>query len=266
MPDWESVLKEAGERAQEVSDGLLGKSRGREVQGRGAGGDATMRFDAETEQAIVEVVRRVPGTRVIAEEVGVVGGADSKWTVIIDPIDGSSNFARGIPFYCASIGVADGKGVESIRYGLVRNLPNGDVYYAEKGKGARLNGTKIRAGGVTELKEACIGVDLAKGSIDVIAAQVPLIGAIRKQMHLGANALELCYVADGKIDGFVDMRNTLRIVDFAAGYLIAKEAGALFTDPHGGRVDPRFSLDERFNVVCASNASLQRKLLAVIRG
>jgi len=265
MPEWESVLKDAGERAQEVSDGLRGKSRGNEAQGKGAGGDTTMRFDLETEQAIVDVVRQVPDTRVIAEEVGVVGKPSSRWTVIIDPIDGSSNFARGIPFYCTSIGVAEGKSIEDIRYGLVRNLPNGDVYYSEKDRGAYLNGRKVRTGAVKELKEACIGVDLAKGPMKVIAGLVPLIGSVRKQIHLGANALELCYVADAKIDGFVDMRMTLRIVDFAAGYLIAKEAGALFTDERGGGVDPRISLDERFNVVVASNAALQKKMLDVIR-
>ena len=125
MVDWEPILKEAGKQVQEISDRLKGTERGRESRGRGAGGDITMRVDAEAEECIVKLVRgQVRDVRVVAEEAGVIGAGRARWTVVVDPIDGSTNYARGLPFYCTSIAVLEGESLEHVKYGLVRNLIN----------------------------------------------------------------------------------------------------------------------------------------------
>src|SRR5579864_2109425 len=120
MVNWESILKEAGEQVQSISDRLKGKQSGLEAQGQGAGGDVTMKVDADAERSIMDLVSgQVPDVRFITEEAGVVGPSGSRWTVIIDPIDGSANYARGLPFYCTSIAVAEGPSLEDVKHGLV---------------------------------------------------------------------------------------------------------------------------------------------------
>src|SRR5580698_8000049 len=112
--------------------------------GEGAGGDVTMRVDQEAEDEIIAVVRQKGDVRLVAEENGESGPKDARWTVIIDPIDGSSNFERQIPFYCTSIAVLDGRTLDDASHALVRNLVSGETYYAEAAGYATKNGAQIR--------------------------------------------------------------------------------------------------------------------------
>jgi myo-inositol-1(or 4)-monophosphatase len=262
MVNWESILKEAGEQVQGISDRLKGRKSGLEAQGQGAGGDVTMRVDAEAEKSIMGLVGgQVGDVRFVAEEAGEVGPSGSRWTVVIDPIDGSSNYARGLPFYCTSIAVLEGPSLEDVKYGLVRNLISEESYFAEKGAGAERDGKAIRASKVGTISDSCVGIDMSKASRATVERLVPLIAAVRKPAHFGANALEQAFLADGKIDAFVDIRDRMRVVDFAAGYLIALEAGAVFSDPTGKPVNTKVSLSEKFNVVASGNAKLQGLIL-----
>jgi len=262
MVNWESILKEAGEKVQSISDGYEGKKAGLEAQGQGAGGDITMKVDAEAERSIMELVKgQVDEVKFVTEEAGDVGAVGARWTVVIDPIDGSSNYARGLPFYCTSIAVLEGSSLEDLKFGLVRNLITEESYFAEKGSGAERDGKPIRASKVTTLNDSCVGIDMSKASRATVERLVPLIAAVRKPAHFGANALEQAFLADGKIDAFVDIRDRMRVVDFAAGYLIAMEAGAVFSDPAGKPVNNKVSLSEKFNVVASCNAKLQELIL-----
>jgi myo-inositol-1(or 4)-monophosphatase len=265
MVNWESILKEAGEQVQDISDRLKGNGSGLEGRGKGAGGDVTMRVDADAEESILELIRgQVQDVRVVAEESGVIGSGGARWTVVVDPIDGSSNYARGLPFYCTSIAVLEGNSLEDVKHGMVRNLINGDTYYSEKGRGAERDGQAIKTSKMRVVEESCVGVDMSKASLATVKRLVPLLAAVRKPAHFGANALEQCFLADGKIDGFVDIRNRMRVVDFAAGYLISKEAGAVLSDGEGNPVRTRVSLEEKFNVVAACNPALHKKLLELV--
>ncbi len=262
MAEWESILKQAAEKVQTIADSYLGQESGRKGLGVGAGGDITMRADADAEKAIVELIQ-VPDARVVAEESGETGATGARWTVVVDPIDGSWNYSRGLPFYCTSIAVLEGGSVRDIKHALVRNLVNGDVYYAEEGRVER-NGRRIETSKTTSLKEACVGIDLSKAGAKVTTQLVPLVSSIRKQVHFGANALEMCFLAEGRIDGFVDMRGLLRIVDFAAAYKICLEAGAVFSDDKAKALEPRISLQERFNVVGGANDAIHQEILSAI--
>ena len=115
MVNWESILKEAAEQVQGISDSLKGRAERVRGAGQGAGGDITMKVDADAEKSIMDLVRgQVSDVRFVTEEAGVVGPSGATWTVIIDPIDGSANYARGLPFYCTSIAVLDGASLEHV--------------------------------------------------------------------------------------------------------------------------------------------------------
>lgn len=264
--EWETLLKEAGERVQEVRDRLITSQEGVERVGEGAGGDTTMRVDKEAEEEILDVVRQKGDVRVVAEEAGESGPADARWTVIVDPIDGSSNFERQIPFYCTSIAVLEGKTLDDASHALVRNLVNGDTYYAEAAGYATKNGSQIRTSQVTELKEAMVGVDMSKSSLQLVASFNQLVASTRRQVHYGANALEACFLAEGKIDGFVDVRGKIRVMDMAAAYLIGRRAGAVFSDREGRPVRPSITVKERFSIFGAANKTLHEKMLEKLRG
>ena len=265
MVEWESVLREAAERVQDVRDRLVSAQEGSERIGEGAGGDVTMRVDQEAEEEIIAAVRQKGDVRLIAEEHGESGPADARWTVVIDPIDGSSNFERQIPFYCTSIAVLEGKTLDHATHGLVRNLVSGDTYYSEAGGYSTKNGTEIKTSTVTDLREAALGIDISKVSLPVVKSLNELISHIKRQMHFGANALETCFFAEGKLDGFVDVRGRMRVMDMAAGYLIAKQAGAIFSDERGAPLNPAISVKERFSVVGGGNQTMHAHILAKLR-
>lgn len=268
MPDWESILKDAGERVQRANDELAGSGGGAAKLGLGAGGDRTLLVDKEAEDRTLEALRGVEGgLRVITEEKGEFGPRDARWCAIIDPIDGSSNFERGIPFYCTSIAVLEGGdgGLRDLKHALVRNLVNGDVYYAEAGGGAEKNGSAIRTSGTTELSDAAIIVDSCRASVEAITRMASLISSVKRQSHFGANALEVCFLAEGKVDCFVDVRRRMRITDFAGGYLVAREAGAVVTGVSGEELDPSMTLSERFSLIASANETLHGKVLGKVR-
>jgi myo-inositol-1(or 4)-monophosphatase len=206
----------------------------------------------------------VSDVRFVTEEAGVVGPNGATWTVIIDPIDGSANYARGLPFYCTSIAVLEGPSLEDVKYGLVRNLISEETYFAEKGRGAERDGKPVRTSKARKIKDSCVGIDMSKASRATVERLVPLLAAVRKPAHFGANALEQAFLADGKVDAFVDIRDRMRVVDFAAGYLIAMEGGAVLSDGEGRPVNTRVSLEEKFNVVASCNATLQERILKIL--
>lgn len=264
MPDWRSLLESAASRAQLACESVRdGGERDTRV-GVGAAGDETLVADREAERAIIETLQSVGRIRVLSEEAGEVGPSSSKLLAIIDPLDGSSNYSRGIPFYCTSICLVEGRGLSEARYALVRNLVTGASYYAEKGAGAFKNGKRLRSSGETKLSESIAAVDLSKASPETIAMLGPLTARVSRQVHYGANALELCMVADGEVDSFVDLRNKMRITDLAGAYLVVKEAGALITSETGEELHPQLNLRSRMSMVAAANPVLHRQILEVL--
>lgn len=261
MVEWESVLHEAAERVQDVRDRLVASQGGTEKIGEGASGDVTMRVDKEAEDEIIEVVRQKGEVRLVAEEHGESGPRDARWTVVVDPIDGSSNFERGIPFYCTSIAVLEGRSLDDASHALVRNLVNGDTYYSERGGFSTKNGVAIKTTELTDLREATLGIDISRTTLPVVRSLNVLVSSIKRQMHFGANALETCFFAEGWLDGVVDVRDRTRVVDVAAAYLIAKEAGGVFSDKHGAGLSPEISVKERFNLVAGANPTLHARIL-----
>lgn len=200
------------------------------------GGDRPDQYalDQVADAAALEVLDAA-GVGVLSEESGLrpAGGAGSE-TVIVDPVDGSTNASRGIPHYCISLCVAEGLTPVA---GLVRHLVSGEEFTATAGGGAHRNGQSISPSGRTSGERAVIGVSGRPG------AELP----VWQVRVLGSAALDLCAVACGRLDAYIDLNSNHGVWDYAAGILICDEAGAwtgeadakeLFHLEHGGRRGP----------------------------
>ncbi|HYC11901.1 MAG TPA: inositol monophosphatase family protein [Nitrososphaerales archaeon] len=264
--EWEGVLLDATERVKlKVSALARGGGRGRTV-GTGASGDKTIFADKEAEEELLRSLKSKGGVRVLSEEAGEVGDRRARTLAVVDPLDGSSNFERGIPFYCTSVAIVEGDSLSDVVFGLVRDLVSGDVYVARRGKGATKNGRAIRTSHVATAAEAIVGIDISRTAPELVTGLSRLVSGVKRQVHLGANALELCFLAEGKVDAFVDLREKMRITDFAAAYLIATESGAKVTGPDGDALEPRFDLKHRFSFVASANPALHRQILELCKG
>ena len=195
------------------------------------------------------------GVGVLSEESGLRAGSGSE-TVIVDPVDGSTNASRGIPHYCISLCVVDGgstgaavSGPEATVVtpvaGLVRDLVSGEEFTAVPSGGAHLDGHPIAPSGCEHGARAVIGVSGRPG------AELP----VWQVRVLGSAALDLCAVACGRLDAYVDLNSNHGVWDYAAGMLICAEAGA-WTGEAGGRELFHLSHSERRGPVAASTAEL----------
>lgn len=261
--EWEEFLLRATDKVwRKVAPLAKRGGRGRTV-GTGAAGDKTIYADKLAEDLLIDQLTRVGGVSILSEEAGTAGDRRGRTLAVVDPLDGSSNFERGIPFYCTSVAIVEGSSLDDTVVGVVRDLVTGDVYAAMRGKGATKNGKPIATSKTTDLTRAVVGVDLSRGPPGLAAALAPLIQGVKRQVHLGANALELCYLAEGRTDSFVDLRGRMRVTDFAAANLIAREAGATISGAPGRSLEVSFDLDRRFSFVASANPAVHRKVLAL---
>lgn len=219
----EPIIKEAGK----ILLGYFGHRLERTYKENGRHGFVT-KADLASEQFLKDSLHRImPEASFIAEESGASGGNnDYRW--VIDPLDGTTNFTCGLPYFCISVALTyqDVPQVAAVYYPLLD-----EFFYAEQGKGALLNGKKISVSSPESLKRAVIGVGIPdpwheRPYIINIAQQVAKqVQAIR---HLGAAALDLANVAAGRLDGIVFSK--LEWWDVAAGILLVQEAGGMVTD------------------------------------
>ena len=188
--------------------------------------------DHASEKAIIEVIKKdFPGHFILSEEVGEIK-MDSEYKWIVDPIDGTVNFANGIPICCVSIGLEyNGKMI----LGAVYNPLQNEFYFAQKGYGATLNNKKIFVSDKREVVKSCLAtgfpytyLDSPNGPLQVFERFIRKGIAVRR---LGSAAIDLCWVAAGRFDGFYEHK--LQSWDSAAGFLIVEEAGGKITDFEG---------------------------------
>lgn len=232
----------------------------------GADGTPTKLIDDVSEKAIFEILGNEDSPfRIISEEAGekIVGKSPElpELTIIIDPIDGTYNAVQGIPFYSVSLAITS-TDLNNIIFGYVQNLANGDTFYAENGKGAYFNGAKLKASDNSDIRKFCVSV---YGYRRNIVAASSISGNVRRTRSFGSVALDLCYIAAGKIDAFVDVRGTMRITDIAAGKLIIEEAGGIVTDGDGDSLKLENQLLNRVCVI-ASNGRAHESILKLSTG
>ena len=213
--------------------------------------------DHAAEKAIIGAIKTdFPNHFILSEEVGeIITDSDVKW--IIDPIDGTINFASGIPLCCVSIGIEQ-KG--EMILGAVYNPFINELFIAEKGMGATLNDKKISVSKKTELIHSCLVtgfpysyLNMPNGPLEVFERFVREGVPVRR---LGSAAIDLCWVAAGRFDGFYE--HSLQAWDTAAGYLIVEEAGGKVTDMNGDKYSPYQ------NKLVATNGLIHDELIEVI--
>jgi myo-inositol-1(or 4)-monophosphatase len=171
--------------------------------------------------------------------------------LIVDPVDGTTNMAKGIPFAATSLALSKTQKQSGIIAGLIMNLFTGEYYRAERNNGAWLGVKRINSARSKPLAEAMISIDISKGKpIKSLEKLIQKAGHIRQ---LGSAALSLCYLASGIVDVHVDVRKLLRATDVSAGLLILKEAGGVYMIDGLLNGDLELARESTLNLVAASS-------------
>ncbi len=249
------VAKEAGCRAGEI---ILEK-QGQAAITEKAANNLVTEADLASQDAIIEMIgERFPDHSIIAEEQDLhqKSGAADQW--IIDPLDGTNNFAHTIPHFCISIAYARSGRVEA---GIVFDPVREEMFTAARGKGAFLNDNPIIVSEANSLQEAVIATgfyyDRGKIMRKTLQSIERLFEAnIHGMRRFGSAALDLCWVACGRFDAYFEY--TISTWDFAAGMLIVEEAGGCCSDQAGD------SLDLNSSGIAVSNGNFHEEFLAVI--
>jgi myo-inositol-1(or 4)-monophosphatase len=222
--------------------------------------DLVTEVDHQSEAYILaEIQRLFPGHRIISEEIGLVPGREvDQWYV--DPLDGTVNYAHGIPIFTVSIAYAR-NGVVTL--GVVYDPMRDELFTAEYGQGAWCNGRKLQVSQVTEFERSLLVTGFPYDAWSTTQNNLEFFGRFARMTQgvrrLGSAALDLCYVAAGRFDGYWEL--SLKSWDMAAGGLIAAEAGAIVTNLEGQSA----YLTHPCSLMAAS-PSLYTKMLEILNG
>lgn len=261
MTDWLAVCRAAVEDVRGVLVELPTRVEREPVVGDGEGGDETTAVDAAAESAILARLKPIEGTTIVSEEVGILG--DGPTRIVVDPIDGSLNAKRGIPFFSVSIAVADGGTMDDVVFGYVYDFGSGEEWVAERGGGARLNGAPLDGTRPKEQIEILsFEATLTSSVADKAAAMVGLAHRLRV---MGSLALSLCHLAAGRVDAVCSLK-AARAVDIAAAQLLVREQGLAVELPEA----PPFGaapldIEGRSRVVAAATPAVCERLFAALR-
>jgi myo-inositol-1(or 4)-monophosphatase len=261
VTDWLAVCREAVEDVRGVLEELPTRAEREPVVGEGEGGDETTAVDAAAERVILMRLQEIEGTTIVSEEVGILG--DGPTRIVVDPIDGSLNAKRGIPFFSVSIAVAEGETMEDVVFGYVYDFGSGEEWVAERGAGARLNG-------------APLGETMPKEEIEILSFEATLTSSVAEKAAsvvglayrlriMGSLALSLCHLAAGRVDAVCSLKPA-RAVDIAAAQLLVRERGLAIELPES----PPFGaapldIEGRSRVVAAASPQVCERLYAALR-
>lgn len=252
----EDLARQAGEILRQGYRPRPGLEPGIQIYAKGII-DVVTEYDRRSEAFLVDQIQRqFPGHRVIAEESGDLAGQDCcRW--FIDPLDGTVNFAHGIPFFSVSIAYAE-EGV--LRLGAVYDPLREELFSAEHGHGAWLNGERIQVSNIEDFNQALLVTgfpyDIRENPDNNLIPYAQFTLLTQGVRRLGSAALDICYVAAGRLDAFWEIR--LSPWDIAAGGLIAGEAGAVVSDLEGNSD----FMASPYSIIVA-NPSLHPKILEV---
>jgi len=212
--DVEGVLRELPDRAAREP-----------VVGTGLGGDETTAVDEAAERAIVARLRGGGASfTLVSEELGeerIGGEADATW-VVVDPIDGSLNAKRGLPFFAISVAVADGPSMGDVWLAFVHDLGTGEEWTAERGRGARLDRQPL---GAQRPRDRIEILGFEATTTAAVAEQAAAVAPLAYRLRVfGSLALSLCHLAAGRLDAVCSLK-AARSVDIAAAQLLVREVG-----------------------------------------
>ena len=260
MTDWVAVCRSAVEDVRTVLIDLPTRVEREPVNRQGEGGDDTTAIDQAAEDAILARFRDLDVT-IVSEEIGRFGNGST--LVVVDPIDGSLNAKRGIPFFSLSIAFADGERMGDVFLGYVYDFGSGEEWIARRGEGATLNGEPL--GGVKP-KDRIEILSFEATLTSLIAAQAPAVADLAYRLRImGSLALSLCHLAAGRVDAVCSLKPA-RSVDIAAAQLLCREVGLsleLFDDPRAFD-EAELDLLGRSRIAAAGNDELCRQLATAL--
>jgi myo-inositol-1(or 4)-monophosphatase len=261
VTDWLEVCRASVADVQRVLVELPTRAEREPFVGQGLGGDETTAIDKAAEDAILARFRAIDGITIVSEEAGRIGNGST--VVVVDPIDGSLNAKRGIPFFSVSIAVADGPTMGDVHFGYVYDFGNGEEWVARRGEGATLNGERL----TVRPKDTIEILSFEATLTSLIARDAPKIAELAYRLRImGSLALSLCHLAAGRVDAVCSLKGA-RSVDIAAAQLLVREAGLaieLFDDPRAF-VDAELDLEGRSRVAAAGTPALCAQLAAALR-
>jgi myo-inositol-1(or 4)-monophosphatase len=262
VTNWLDVCRASVEDVQRVLGELPTRIEREPVVGQGLGGDETTAIDKAAEDAILARFRAIDGITIVSEEAGRLG--DGSTVVVIDPIDGSLNAKRGIPFFSVSIAVADGPTMGDVHFGYVYDFGTGEEWVAQRGEGATLNGERL----TVRPKDTIEILSFEATLTSLIARDAPKIVELAYRLRImGSLALSLCHLAAGRVDAVCSLKGA-RAVDIAAAQLLVREAGLaieLFDDPRSFG-EAELDLEGRSRIAAAGTPALCAQLAAALRG
>ena len=256
MTDWLELCRGCVADIREVLAQLPTRHEREPVLRTGKGGDDTTAIDAAAEVAVVSRLQATGDDFVlVSEELGErTFGAGGPRRVVVDPIDGSVNAKRGIPFFALSIAVAEGRTMDDVVFGYIYDFGSGEEWTAERGGGAYLGGERL---GSVKPKPGIEILSFEGTTTEFISAAAPgVLGLAKRLRVMGSLALSLCHLAAGRIDGVCSLK-AARAVDIAAAQLLVREAGLaidLFESPPFGAAP--LDLEMRSRVVAAGTTEL----------
>lgn len=254
-----TLCNDVAAEIKKAVSGLIGKPEAGVTLRIGADGTPTEKIDEVAENAALSVLEADGRSMLfVSEELGEKNiGGKPEFTFVLDPVDGTFNAVNNIPFFCVPIAIGKSD-LSDIRYGFVKNLVNGDIYSAQKGKGAFLNEKQIHVSEISQLSKLSVLSYSHRPHAVLINNHT-----VRRVRVFGCAGLELCYIASGIFDAFFDMRGMLRITDIAASKLIVEEAGGEITDEKGNPLNTPLDVRKRVNII-ASNGITHDKLLELV--
>jgi myo-inositol-1(or 4)-monophosphatase len=252
LTDWLELCRSAVADVDAVLERLPTRAEREPVVGAGEGGDETTAIDRAAEEAILARVREAAGA-VVSEEAGRSGTGVP--LLVVDPIDGSLNAKRGIPFFSISIAVAGGETMDDVVFGFVHDFGSGEEWTARRGEGAWLNGELL---GAVRPKDEIEILSFEATRTALVARDAPKVADLAHRLRImGSLALSLCHLAAGRVDAVCSLKPA-RSVDIAAAQLLCRELGLavdLFDVEEPFGLAP-LDLEQRSRVVAAGTTAV----------
>jgi myo-inositol-1(or 4)-monophosphatase len=268
LSPWLEICRGAVDDVRGVLRELPTREEREPVVGRGEGGDDTTAVDAEAERVVVARLERAHAEHgvdftLVSEELGErTYGAGGPTRVVVDPIDGSLNAKRGIPFFSISIAVAEGQTMDDVVFAYVHDFGSEEEWTAERGGGARLNGEPL--GELRPKEEIEILSFEATLTSSVAEKAAEMVGVAYRLRIMGSLALSLCHLAAGRVDAVCSLK-AARAVDIAAAQLLVQEQGLAIDLPEAPPfAEAPLDIEGRSRVVAAATPEVCSKLFAAL--
>ncbi|MEM1742433.1 MAG: inositol monophosphatase family protein [Nitrososphaerota archaeon] len=265
MVDFVKLIEEALRYARDAVAESFKSGWVLKTRGIGAYGDRSYGFDLAAEKVIIDTITdRLKNVTIISEELGMFGSKNPDYYVIIDPVDGSKNASRGIPFYSSVIIISKTLSSEDIVAAGVINHSTGEIFVGGRDGYISLAGGELKLNKTNSLKDACILLNhssFKSGKYHEWARRI--VQESGTSLFLSSTALEICYILMGKVDGYVCLDSALRPFDFMASIFLLRNYGGAYTILFEDNLVKEIDLSEgkRFGVIATCSKDLLQEII-----